>query len=522
MKNLPLGIQTFSRLINEGYLYVDKTQDIHRLFAEGGKYYFISRPRRFGKSLLLSTLKEIFSGNKELFKDLWIYDKIDWDKYPVIHIDFLGLRYETPEELIDSLNYLIDQNAADFGIELHQNGYDQRFKELIRKLSSINKVVILVDEYDKPIVDLVDDLDNAAKNRNILRNFYSNIKSADEYLQFAFITGVSKFSRVSVFSGLNNLRDITLSSHFSSLFGYTEEELHHYFGSCLPSLASSQNISSQDMYIKLKTWYNGYSWDGKTFVYNPFSILSLLAEGRFDNYWFSTGTPTFLTRLIRQQSAMVSDFEYLLVNSYIFDSFELEHLDIVPLLFQTGYLTIKSREERKEGERFVLSYPNKEVRDSFIHFLFREFTEKDISSHTKIIDQLVTSLESDNIDEFVKLLQWIFSSIPFHLFPANIEAFYHSIVYVILQLAGMSISAEVATNFGRIDAVIKTSQHTYIMEFKIGSAAKAIEQIKERKYFQRFLLETRPLKIVGIAFSPEARNISEYKVEEIGEGLLAP
>lgn len=283
MKKLPIGRQIFSEIIEDNYLYIDKTKDIYNLFAQGGKYYFLSRPRRFGKTLLISTLKEIFSGNKELFKGLWFYDKLQWEKHPVIHLDFLGMEYDSKQRLVETLEFLVNQNAKTYKIRLKEKRYDKRFKELIIELSKTNKVVILVDEYDKPLIDFVDKKEIATQNRDVLKTFFGNIKGADEYLEFVFITGVSKFSRVSVFPELNNLRDITISGAFSTMLGYTNEELLSYFDDRIEKMAEGEK---EKLAADIKHWYNGYSWDGKNFVYNPLSILLLFEEERFGNYWF--------------------------------------------------------------------------------------------------------------------------------------------------------------------------------------------------------------------------------------------
>jgi len=371
MKNLPIGVQTFSKMIKGDYLYIDKTKDIYNLFAEGGQYYFLSRPRRFGKSLLISTLKELFSGNKELFKGLWIYDKIPWEKYPVIHLDFLGLEYGCREALISTLEFLVNQNAKTYGIKLKEKGYDKRFRELIIELSAMNKVVILVDEYDKPLIDFVDKEDIAGENRDVLKTFYGAIKGADEYLKFVFITGVSKFSKVSVFSDLNNLRDITISSAFSTMLGYTAEELLHYFGDRIEKMAG---VDKEKLLKDIKHWYNGYSWDGKAFVYNPLSILHLLQEKHFGNYWFSTGTPTFLIKSLRDNRVDLKRLENYETTRLLFDSYEIERFNVFALLFQTGYLTIKEVKEISRTQFiYRLSYPNKEVKESFLDYLAADY-----------------------------------------------------------------------------------------------------------------------------------------------------
>lgn len=369
MKKLPLSIQTFSKLIEGNYLYVDKTQHIYNLFAEGGQYYFLSRPRRFGKSLLISTLAEIFSGNKELFKGLWIYDKIDWIKHPVIHMDLSKMDFESPTKLKDSIKQFLNGTASSYGLTLDEGKtYKRSFVELIEKLSSLGKVVILVDEYDKPITEYLEarQIEKAKNIRKVLKNFFGVIKGSDAFLKFVFITGVSKFSRVSIFSDLNNLRDITLSEQFSLIVGYTEAELIYYFDSYLDQLAEKLGLIKKQLADEIKHWYNGYSWDGENFVYNPFSMLNLFAEKHFRNFWFTSGTPTFLIQLIRSKKREIRDFENLTVGNYTFDSYDIENLDIVALLFQTGYLTVKRITIENNEEAYHLSYPNKEVRDSFL------------------------------------------------------------------------------------------------------------------------------------------------------------
>jgi len=372
MKKLPIGIQTFRDIIDDDYLYIDKTGEIYKLLTEGGKYYFLSRPRRFGKSLMVSTLKEIFSGNKELFKDLWIYDKWGWEKYPVIHLDFLGLQYGNKEELIETLEFMVDGGARAYGVQLKEKRYDKRFKELIEALSRKNKVVILVDEYDKPIIDNIENREVAWENRNVLRTFYESIKGAYQYLKFVFITGVSKFSQVSIFSGLNNLTDITLDEKFSTLLGYTEDDFRHYFGNEVEKMSDLWAVSSDELLEKVRRWYNGYSWDGTNTLYNPVSIHYFISRQEFGNYWFSTATPTFLIKIIREKGLPIMEFENIEMESNEFDSYDVDNIQVTPLLFQAGYLTVKKVEVDVGEKTYYLSYPNKEVRESFLkHFLRR-------------------------------------------------------------------------------------------------------------------------------------------------------
>ncbi len=377
-------MQTFRHLIEGDYLYIDKTKEIYEFFAGGGKYYFLSRPRRFGKSLLVSTLKEIFSGNKKLFQGLWIHDKIDWKPSPVIHIDFLQINSKTPEKLEKSLGKILRTSGNALGINLDpKSDYKDLFRELIVGVGRKNKngVVILVDEYDKPIIDHVGAADKktAKENRKILKNFYSTIKGSDEHLRFVLLTGVSKFSKVSVFSDLNNLRDITMSLDFATLMGYTDSELQHYFAAHIKTMADNLGVHRDKLLEKIRCWYNGYSWDGKNFLYNPLSILNLFAERRFENYWFSTGTPSFLINLTKEKNFSPEEFESTEADNSIFESFDIENMELVSLLFQTGYLTIKGKKESFDEETlYYLSYPNKEVRESFLKHLLKGYSEKEL------------------------------------------------------------------------------------------------------------------------------------------------
>lgn len=513
MKHLPIGIYTFSDFKKGNYLYIDKTKNIYNLFADKGKYYFLSRPRRFGKSLLVSTLKEIFSGNKELFEDLWIYDKLTWERHPVIHLDFLGLEYRGREALIKTLHFLVNQNAKEYGIQLKEEEHDKRFKELIIELSKENRVVILVDEYDKPIIDFVDRKDIAKENRDVLKTFYGAIKGADEYLKFVFITGVSKFSKVSVFSDLNNLRDITISTSFSTMLGYTEEELLHYFNDRIEKMAHGRK---DELIADIRKWYNGYSWDGKQFVYNPLSILQLFQEERFDNYWFSTGTPTFLVKSIRNNKIDVMRLENYETTKLLFDSYEIERFNVFALLFQTGYLTIKEIKEVSRTQNiYRLSFPNEEVKESFLDYLAADYTGKLPDEMGYLVYKLQEAIINANVDEFVALLKSLFASVPHDIFIKEKEAYYHTVIYLLLKLLGININAEVETNIGRIDGVLETESHIFIMEFKMGMASEALNQIKEKKYYEKYLPTPKKIKIVGVGFDMEEKNIKEYQIEDI-------
>ena len=373
MKKLPIGIQTLSEINGGDYIYVDKTKLIAELIE--GKYYFLSRPRRFGKSLLVDTLKQIFLGNKELFKGLWIENQIDWQPYPVIHIDFNQVSYKD-QGLREGLKNMVAQVAGEHQITLASSDLKEQFIQLIKDLYAAYRqpVVMLIDEYDKPIIDYLDNIPQAVENREILKTFYSPVKPLDPYLKFVLITGVSKFSHVSIFSDLNNLNDITTHPRYAQMLGITWEEIETNFSEYLEELHKDYGDETRAL---IKHWYDGYSWDGRHFVYNPFSVLNLFDKYKFANYWFRTGTPTFLTKLVKTGNFNVPEFEQLVTTSSVLDKFEIENIELAGILFQTGYLTIK----KKEGEYYILGYPNHEVRQSWFEHLLSMLNEARLQSN---------------------------------------------------------------------------------------------------------------------------------------------
>ncbi len=508
MKKLGIGIQSFSKLIIEGFLYVDKTQLIYQLVTSAG-YFFLSRPRRFGKSLLISTLKELFSGNRELFRDTWIYNKMDWPAHPVIHIDFSQIQYRELG-LETALRRYLDQLAREMGLNLENPAYSGKLVDMVKELSQKAKVVLLIDEYDKPIIDYLTDIEQAETNRDILKNFYSGIKGLDDYLRFVFVTGVSKFSKVSIFSDLNNLEDLTLFRGVSQLLGYTETELETYFGGYLKRLAKESGLSSEALLDKIRQWYNGYSWDGRQFVYNPFSILNLFRQMEFRNFWFTTGTPTFLVETIRDQRIDVEKLSRLAVSQAFFDKFELRRLDIYSLLYQTGYLTIK--EHDAAAGRYYLSYPNEEVRISLLNNLLEVFSHRVQSETGAMVFSMEDALEGGAVEGFITQLRSLFASIPYQIFIEHLEYYYQSVIYIALKLVGVRLACEVQTHKGRIDAVIETKQRIYVIEFKMGSAEEALKQIEEKGYGIAYQMDGREVIKLGIGFSHEARNIADWLV----------
>ncbi len=477
---------------------------------QAGEYLFLSRPRRFGKSLLVSTLSEIFSGNQALFQGLYIYDKIEWQEYPVIIIDFNHISYSNHEVFKSSLSYFLDKVANKYDIVLSAPFIREKFAELIEKISekTQQKVVILVDEYDKPIVNYVDDIQRATENREILRDFFGVLKSSDAFLRLVFLTGVSKFARVSIFSDLNNIRDITLSKQFSTLCGYTQAELEKSFDKHIQSLCFEMGMKKPKLLNQIKLWYNGYSWNGKDTVYNPFSILNLFVEQQFDNYWFVSGTPTFLMQLIKKKELDVTILENQKVSKSLFDSFQIENLNIFVLLFQTGYLTISDIDTKEIPYLYTLNYPNLEVKHAFMNYLFESFTNQGFETIQPAAKSLRQYLQMDKLDDFMNVIRSLFAKIPYTLHIEE-EAYYHSLFYMILVLMGVEIDLEVLTDKGRIDGVLALENKIYLIEFKYGKAGsnmekltkKALKQIKDKNYGERFLNESRQLIYLGVGFA---------------------
>jgi len=516
MQQLPIGIQTFRKIREENLLYIDKTKEIKELI-ESGNYYFISRPRRFGKSLLISTLAEVFRGNKDLFKGLYIYDKIEWNEYPVIMISFASITYrQTKEVFYSEIIEKLKQIAEGYGIKLSGTSIVLAFNQLIKELSKINKVVILIDEYDKPIIDFITDIEKAKENREVLREFYSIIKDNDQYIKFCLLTGVSKFSKVSVLSGLNNLKDITLNERFSTICGLTQEEVDKYFEDRMGWISEKLKLTKEELREKIKEWYNGYSWDGEKRVYNPFSILNFYEDGQFNNYWFSTGTPTFLIEKFKESNTVIEEIKEFNTGGLFFDSFDIETVDYRVLLFQTGYLTIKSFDI--QNSIYTISYPNKEVKDAFLSYITTTFTTKTAGDIDYTSKAIRISLMQSDYNKFFDLLKSLFNSIPYQLH-INLEAYYHSLFYLIMELSGINIIGERSTAKGRIDGVIEFNDKIYIIEFKYLSENKevesvlnnAIKQIKTKEYYIPYINKNKPIKYLAIGVN---REVVEYKIEE--------
>lgn len=509
LKPLPAGIATFRKIIENGYLYVDKTDAIYNLIRNPGGVYFVSRPRRFGKSLFVSTLEEIFLGNRNLFAGLWI-DQADynWQPYPVIRIDFSTFTVGNAEEMkAIIINYLQDI-ATSHGFIL-TGSYDRQLQMLIHQLAVQGKVVILIDEYDKPIIDHLLDIEEAKRIRDVLKGFYSVIKAMDPYLHFVFLTGVSKFSKVGVFSGLNNLEDLTMRSSFATVWGITEGELRHNFDTHLDALATTVQMTKPVLLEKIRHWYNGFRFAEETeSVYNPFSLLLLFKEERFDNFWFATGTPTFLMNLIRERDYGLQEVTGRQLGHLAFNSYELEKLEIAPLLVQTGYLTIKGYD--RERRLYDLYYPNFEVEDAFLTYLLGSYTEVEKGLAEGYLWQLISTLQAGQLEQFFETLRIFFAQVPYTI-RLKQEKYYQSIFHIIFTLLGLRTQAEVTTDRGRIDAVIELSDRIYLFEFKLDdSAAVALAQIKTHQYATKYLNQGKPVHLVGVNFNVTTGEVKEW------------
>lgn len=516
-QKLPIGVQDFPELISGSYQYVDKTAYYHRLITQG-KYYFLSRPRRFGKSLLVTTLAAIFAGRRELFNGLWIHDKIDWEPRPVILLDFGGIS-KRAEDLTEGIRLALNDIAAEQGLTLTEGTNAGQLQQLIRLMARERQVAILVDEYDKPLVDNIEDPELVNKNRQVLKDMYSIVKSNDKHIAFFLLTGVTKFSHVSIFSDLNHLNDISLDAHYSQMLGYTLEEIRQYFPEYLETLKSTWAETYGDVEAAMKSWYNGYSWDGRNLVFNPFSILNLFSKNEFGEYWFATGTPTFLVKLIRSRNLGIFDFKRSMVPLSSLGKFDVPSLEIDALLFQTGYLTIKEKDNLAQA--VTLDFPNREVANAFSIHLLTEFAEKGFVETNTLVMRMGAHLRVGEVDAFMESLFTLFAGIAFKIQPAgrsgieNHERYYHTMFYLVLILLGYDIDAEVHTNIGQIDAVVTTAQYIYVIEFKLGDPAIALAQIKAKKYHQKFLQSGKKIVLVGIGFDVEERNVGGWMVEEV-------
>ena len=518
MKELTDSVYAFADLRQGKYLYVDKTEYVWKLVRSYKGIYFLSRPRRFGKSLMVSTLKAIFEGRKELFDGLAISKKeYDWKPYPVIHFDMGNCSAKTPQALERFIEDRLCDVAAEHNVTLRGQSYATRFESLISALSKRGKVVILIDEYDKPILNNVTNPE-ADAILGVLKGFYSTIKTCEDLERFVFITGVTKFCHVSLFSDLNNLTDITMRSDYATMFGYTQSELEHYFSDRIEATAQAQKVSVEELKRKLKAWYDGYCFEETSeTVYNPVSIAKFFEnDGKFDNYWFATGTPSFLMELAKKTDFNFEDAVSKAVPGVTFDAFEIPNIDPVTLLLQTGYLTIKSSEIRFNKRWFWLDFPNEEVAESFSTYLLNSYvgrTQREVSSFSA---DLATAFLEGNLNQARKVLESFFAGVPYTIHKKS-EATFQTVFYAIFRLLGFNIEAESCTNDGRIDAVVQTDDHIYLFEFKLDDDDTALSQIKEKAYFKKYLQSSKKITMIGVNFDSVKGQLIDWQTEDVAE-----
>jgi hypothetical protein len=515
MKPLTTSIYTFSDLIAGGYLYVDKTALIHRWVSEYRAQLFLARPRRFGKSLLVSTLKAIFQGRRELFAGLAI-DKMDydWKSYPVIHLDMGSCVGKDVEAMELRLCDQLDRNAREYGLHLEKEGADRRFVELIEGLASRGEVVILVDEYDKPLLGHLGQ-EGVREIQSLLKSFYSVIKTTESLQRFALLTGVSKFSKVSIFSDLNNLTDLTMDREAGTLLGYTQEELESNFGGYIQGLGKEKGFSHEKTLEELKYWYNGYRFHkDSSSVYNPVSTMKCLGSREFKNYWFETGTPTFLIELLKASPLELGELN---APERMFSAYDVEKLSPLPLLVQTGYLTIQDTEWLGDELYFRLGYPNREIEQSFSHNMAQGFGEVAVDDMSRSMFRMHRALGKNDMDVMLEELKVFFANVPYDITLKN-EKYYQTIFFVVFKLLGAFVTTEVRTNRGRIDAVVETKDHLFVMEFKLhDSAESALVQIRSKDYALKYERGVKPISLVGVAFDAETRNLGDWIIESAGD-----
>ncbi len=510
MKNLPIGVQTLPKIREKNCVYVDKTQIIHQLVTTGS-YYFLSRPRRFGKSLLISTLKELYLGNKAVFEGLWIENNWNWSKKnPVIHFSFDEMTYKQMG-LEATIVQEIEKWAKHYKVRLTTNNYKSQFKELLEKVSKKHgKVALLIDEYDKPIIDFLEkyETDQAKFNRDVLREFYGVLKNSDELLELVFITGISKFAKVSLFSHLNNLDDITLAPRYAALTGYTQTELEFYFDDYLQLCMENLEISREELLKQMKIWYDGYTWDGKTEVYNPFGTLKFLSNQTFSNHWFSTGSPDFLVKQMR--NITYYNVENVVVNNRILDKYDIDNLELIPLLFQTGYLTVK-KSDKMTGD-MVLDYPNKEVRESMYEFLIDDVSKNPHRIHTGMtIMDLEKAFVSRDLEKVKTILNALLADLPVEAYLKQTEGLFHGLIHLVFKYLGLFINSEVHSSQGHADSVVQTLTDVYIFEFKFNKTAQeGIDQIKKNNYATPYRASEKLTTGIGVNFSTDKKGIDDW------------
>lgn len=534
LRKLPIGIQSFKDLREKSFLYVDKTDYLFQL-VNNSKVYFLSRPRRFGKSLFLSTLAAYFLGQKELFKGLYLEkaeeeqavqeNRAAWEAYSVLYLDFNMGQYNTDRSLMSQLNLLISQFEERYGTNKNEEEISQRFAGVIKRAyeQTGKQAVILVDEYDKPLLQTMGVNEELNEHyRNMLKAFYSVIKTCDQYIRFAFLTGVTKFSKISIFSDLNNLRDISMEKQYAGICGITQKELESNFQPEIQVLADEQDLTYQQVLAEFKQWYDGYLFHpaGKG-MYNPYSVLNALVKKEIKSYWFSTGTPTFLVNYLKEAHYYIPDLDgNVELNESGLETYRAVAEDALPILFQAGYLTIK--EYISDVRLYRLGFPNDEVRYGFLRNMLPAYSAVPFTQGGVWVARFVQDIRGGKVDSFMERMQSLIAGIPYDNFTEeNLklrEQNYQAAVYLIFALMGQFVQTEVYCSTGRIDCVVLTADSIYLFEFKLtgnGSAEDALNQIKEKCYAEKYRMDGKKIVLIGSSFDEQKKTVKEWKIEEI-------
>ena len=515
LKRLPLGIQSFEKIRREDFLYVDKTAAVYQI-ANAGNYYFLSRPRRFGKSLLISTFHAYFDGRKELFDGLAIasFEK-EWRQYPIFHLDLNTENYDRPEALQYKLEAVLCEWESLYGNNPAEQSVAMRFEGVIKRAyqKTGERVVILVDEYDKPLLQAIEDERLQDTYRRTLKAFYGALKSDDQYIRFAFLSGVTKFGKVSVFSDLNNLTDLSMDWRYYDVCGIVDEELEQYFSSYIAQLAVENKMSASETKEKLKQLYDGYHFTEESpGVYNPYSLLNTFGRSRFGSYWFETGTPSFLVSLLKKHDYNLEQMAHEQTTAEVLDCIDGASTNPIPFIYQSGYLTIKGYDSR--FKLYQLGFPNKEVEEGFVKYLMSCYTPFSEVEAPFQIAQFVKEVEAGETERFLKRLKSFFADTPYELVK-NLENHYQNVLFILSKLLGFYVKAEYHTSEGRIDMILTTDHFIYIFEFKLdGTAEEAIRQIENQHYATPFEAEGKQVIKVGLNFSTKMRNLERWIVKQ--------
>nr|WP_032847894.1 ATP-binding protein [Bacteroides finegoldii] len=511
----PIGIQTFSEIREKNYLYIDKTEYVYRM-THFAKYVFLSRPRRFGKSLLASTLHSYFSGRKDLFQGLALERlEKDWTEYPVLHFDMSMAKHVDKERLERLLDFMLSDYERTFGLDTTAGDANLRLTRLIKCVyeKTGRQVVVLIDEYDAPLLDVVHEKENLGVLRNIMRNFYSPLKACDPYLKYVFLTGITKFSQLSIFSELNNIKNISMDEPYAAICGITEDEMLTQMQEDMGMLATKLNISSEEVLLKLKENYDGYHFTYPSpDIYNPFSLLNAFADGKFGSYWFGSGTPTYLIKMLEKFGVEPSEIGNNHAEVSAFDAPTETMTDIIPLLYQSGYITIKDYDE--SIDLYTLDIPNKEVRLGLMKSLLPNYVASKTRETTTMVAYLSRDIRNDDMDSALRRLQTFLSTIPY-CDNTRYEGHYQQMFYIIFSLLGSFVDVEVRTPRGRVDVVLRTKTTLYVMELKLDRTAdEAMEQINLKNYPERFALCGLPVVKVAINFDSERGTIGDWMIEK--------